>query len=200
MDIRLCGWHQLLFIQERSMWVGLRQLCSYRHISFPQRNIHNQLACPHIAILTIAWVYLLITQLLAAFNNLVTTSVIDRIVCGVEIDAYLSYLSHIIDFSLMWTKVRLYNLILLNAALCHTVQKYILLATTFRSAIQHAIVAIRATNGIAVVERIVGWEFFRQEAVIGIRIKMLVVVIMLVGQIDIGVQMIILTKMRVPRP
>ena len=71
-------------------------------------------------------------------------------------DAYQSYLSNIIDLSSILTKVRLSNLILLNAALCHTVQKYILLATTFRPAIQHAIVAIRATNGIAVVERIVG--------------------------------------------
>ena len=66
--------------------------------------------------------------------------------------------------------------------------------------IQHAIVAIRAANGIAVVERIVGREIFRQEAVVSIRMNMLVVVIMLVGQIDICFQVIILTNMIAPHP
>ena len=47
--------------------------------------------------------YLLIAQLLAAFKTLITTSVIDSIVCGIEIDAYLSYLSHIIDFCIVFT-------------------------------------------------------------------------------------------------
>lgn len=68
----------------------------------------------------------------------------------------MSNLSHIIYISLMQTKKRLHNLFLINAAMCHTIQQYILPANTIRPTFQHSIVAIRATDGIAIIKRIVG--------------------------------------------
>ena len=59
----------------------------------------------------------------------------------------------------MQAKRRLHNLILINATLCHTIQQYILSANTIRPTFQHTVVAIRATNRIAIIKRIIGESF-----------------------------------------
>ena len=61
-------------------------------------------------------------------------------------------------------------------------------------------VRVGATNRITVVKRIVCSEVFRQVTVSEFRHVFLIVVVMLVGQIDIGNQIIVLAVMCTHRP